>query len=97
VKESDRLAAVQAGLVVNGVQTASGRDWLSVTGGTPAGGGKVETHLDHRIAMSFLIMGLAAKEPVVVDDGRMIATSFPDFQRLMTGLGGSIAAVEAGA
>jgi 3-phosphoshikimate 1-carboxyvinyltransferase len=97
VKESDRLAAVEAGLVANGVQTASGRDWLSVTGGEPAGGGKVETHLDHRIAMSFLIMGLAATEPVVIDDGRMIATSFPDFQGLMSGLGASIAAVEEGA
>jgi 3-phosphoshikimate 1-carboxyvinyltransferase len=94
VKESDRLAAVEAGLQANGVRTASGPDWLSVMGGNATGGGKVETHLDHRIAMSFLIMGLATKEPVVIDDGRMIATSFPDFQPLMSGLGASIASFE---
>jgi 3-phosphoshikimate 1-carboxyvinyltransferase len=94
VKESDRLAAVEAGLQANGVRTASGPDWLSVMGGNATGGGKVETHLDHRIAMSFLVMGLATKEPVVIDDGRMIATSFPDFQPLMSGLGASIASFE---
>ena len=56
-----------------------------------AGGGLVKTHLDHRIAMSFLVMGLASKEPVTVDDARMIATSFPDFRELMEGLGARFA------
>ncbi|CAN5361146.1 3-phosphoshikimate 1-carboxyvinyltransferase [soil metagenome] len=87
VKESDRLAAVEAGLIANGVSCRSGPDWLEVTGGSVAGGGTVATHLDHRIAMAFLVMGLAAKSPVEVDDSRMIATSFPDFFDLMTGLG----------
>ena len=92
VKESDRLAAVEAGLSANGVKTASGADWLEVTGGSIKGGGEVETHLDHRIAMSFLILGLAAKEPVSIDDGRMIATSFPNFKTLMAEIGASISA-----
>ena len=87
VKESDRLAAVEAGLIANGITCHSGPDWLEVTGGEVPGGGTVATHLDHRIAMAFLVMGLAAKSPVTVDDGRMIATSFPDFFDLMTGLG----------
>ena len=54
------------------------------------GGGTVETHLDHRIAMSFLVMGLAAEKPVTVDDRGMVATSFPEFFDLMTGLGAQI-------
>jgi 3-phosphoshikimate 1-carboxyvinyltransferase len=54
------------------------------------GGGTVETHLDHRIAMSFLVMGLAAANPVTVDDGRPIATSFPEFRSLMTALGAQL-------
>lgn len=87
VKESDRLAAVEAGLKANGVTTRSGPDWLEVEGGTPEGGGEILTHLDHRIAMAFLVMGLAARNAVSVDDGTMIATSFPDFIRLMNGLG----------
>jgi 3-phosphoshikimate 1-carboxyvinyltransferase len=91
VKESDRLAAVEAGLEANGVRTVSGPDWLEVTGAPQVeGGGTVETHLDHRIAMSFLVLGLAAKTPVTVDDGRMIATSFPEFKTLMCGLGAAI-------
>ncbi len=87
VKESDRLAAVEAGLNANGVTTRSGPDWLEVEGGKVQGGGLVATHLDHRIAMSFLIMGLASLKPVRVDDGAMIATSFPNFSGLMNGLG----------
>ena len=90
VKESDRIAATEAGLQANGVATTSGGDWLTVEGMGPdgvPGGGTVATHLDHRIAMSFLVMGLAAKRAVAIDDARAIATSFPDFVPLMEGLG----------
>ena len=90
VKESDRLAAVEAGLAVNGVVTRSGPDWLEVTGGPVKGGGCAVTHMDHRIAMSFLIMGLAARIATSVDDGSFIATSFPSFIGLMNRLGASI-------
>ena len=94
VKESDRLAAVEAGLQVNGVTTHSGPDWLEVSGGGAPGGGKVITHMDHRIAMAFLVMGLSSRIHVSVDDGSFIATSFPDFMGLMNGMGARIAAVE---
>ena len=87
VKESDRLAAIVAGLKANGVAVDSGEDWLAVTGGTVAGGGTVATHHDHRIAMAFLCLGLIAEQPVMIDDAAMIATSFPDFFSLMAGLG----------
>lgn len=90
VKESDRLAAVEAGLQANGVSTRSGRDWLEVDGGDPRGGGTVVTHMDHRIAMSFLVMGLASKARTMVDDSRFIATSFPDFVGLMNGMGAKL-------
>ncbi|MEM6849784.1 MAG: 3-phosphoshikimate 1-carboxyvinyltransferase [Pseudomonadota bacterium] len=91
VKESDRLAAVAAGLEANGVAHETGDDWLAVTGRTgEVGGGTVTTHLDHRIAMSFLIMGMAADKPVSVDDGTVMATSFPGFSDLMNGAGASI-------
>ena len=93
VKESDRLAAVEAGLQVNGVVTHSGPDWLEVTGGGAPGGGKVITHMDHRIAMAFLVMGLASRIHVSIDDGSFIATSFPDFVGLMNGMGARIAAL----
>ena len=91
-KESDRLASVAAGLVANGVRHEMGDEDLIVhgTGKSPAGGGLVATHLDHRIAMSFLVLGLAAREPVLVDDGSPIATSFPGFAALMNGLGAQI-------
>jgi 3-phosphoshikimate 1-carboxyvinyltransferase len=92
VKESDRLAAVEAGLQANGVTTHSGPDWLEVSGGGAPGGGRVTTHMDHRIAMSFLIMGLASRIYTTIDDGRFIATSFPDFTGLMKGMGARIAA-----
>jgi 3-phosphoshikimate 1-carboxyvinyltransferase len=92
VKESDRLAAVEHGLRVNGVKTVSGPDWLEVTGGPVKGGGFVPTHLDHRIAMSFLVLGLTSDHPVTVDDGSVIATSFPVFLSLMNGLGCAITA-----
>jgi 3-phosphoshikimate 1-carboxyvinyltransferase len=93
VKESDRLAAVARGLEANGVECSEGHDWLTVRGrpdGKGIGGGTVATHLDHRIAMSFLVMGLAAEKPVTVDDATMIATSFPEFMGLMAGLGARI-------
>ncbi|MGL5448475.1 MAG: 3-phosphoshikimate 1-carboxyvinyltransferase [Rhabdaerophilum sp.] len=92
VKESDRLAAVAAGLAANGVEHEIVGDDLIVSGRGKAakGGGQVETHMDHRIAMSFLVMGLASEKPVGVDDVTFIATSFPDFLPLMARLGGTI-------
>lgn len=94
VKESDRLAAVEAGLQANGVTTHSGPDWLEVNGGGAPGGGKVATHMDHRIAMSFLVMGFASRIHTTVDDASFIATSFPNFAGLMNGLGARIGAPE---
>jgi 3-phosphoshikimate 1-carboxyvinyltransferase len=97
VKESDRLAAVASGLKLNGVDCTEGETSLAVRGipggkglGSAGRGDAVETHLDHRIAMSFLVMGLAAEKPVTVDDATMIATSFPEFMGLMKGLGAEI-------
>ena len=92
VKESDRLSAIAAGLAANGIRAEIEGDDLLVhgTGGRVPGGGTVATHLDHRIAMAFLVLGLAADEPVTVDDGAMIATSFPTFVPLMRGLGAGI-------
>ena len=90
VKESDRLAAIEAGLKANGVKVEAGEDWLRVYGGAVAGGGMVATHHDHRIAMAFLCLGLVADAPVTVDDRAMIATSFPDFFTLMDALGAQI-------
>jgi len=93
VKESDRLAAVARGLEANGVECKEGNDSLSVRGrpdGKGLGGGTVTTHLDHRIAMSFLVMGMATENPVSVDDGSVMETSFPGFVELMNGLGGEI-------
>ncbi|MGU3540248.1 3-phosphoshikimate 1-carboxyvinyltransferase [Methylobacterium sp. A54F] len=94
VKESDRLRAVADGLAVNGVAHLVEGDDLIVhgDGSAPRGGGTVATHLDHRIAMAFLVMGLASREAVTVDDGAMIATSFPSFLPTMRALGGGIAA-----
>lgn len=88
VKESDRLAAIVAGLQANGVQFSVSGDDLTVAGMDEVpGGGTVTTHMDHRIAMSFLTMGLASQKPVTVDDVTMIATSFPEYRDLMAGLG----------
>ena len=91
-KESDRLASVAAGLAANGVRHEMGVDNLVVhgTGAAPQGGGTVVTHLDHRIAMSFLVLGMASREGVAIDDGSPIDTSFPGFARLMGELGGKI-------
>ncbi|MFQ5954515.1 MAG: 3-phosphoshikimate 1-carboxyvinyltransferase [Kiloniellales bacterium] len=92
VKESDRLAAIAAGLHANGVAAEAGPDSLTIEGaGGPApGGGAVETRLDHRIAMSFLVLGMAARAPVTIDDGAPIASSFPGFIELMNRLGARI-------
>ena len=90
-KESDRLAAVAAGLAANGVRHHVNGDDLIIEGGAVPGGGTVTTHLDHRLAMSFLVMGLAADHSVSVDDGDTIATSFPGFEALMSGLGAKLA------
>ena len=90
VKESDRLKAVADGLAANGVTVRTGEDWMEVDGGTVPGGSIVKTHLDHRIAMAFLVMGLAAEKPVTVDDGKIIDTSFPEFMGLMWSLGANI-------
>ena len=88
VKECDRLEATAAGLTANGVTCRTGEDWLEVDGQEAVpGGGSVETHLDHRIAMAFLVLGLASRRPVRVDDTVMIATSFREFRPLMEGLG----------
>ena len=88
VKESDRLAATAAGLTANGVEAKVQGDALIVGGGAGVrGGGTVATHLDHRIAMAFLVLGLGADRPVTVDDADTIATSFPEFRSLMEGLG----------
>ncbi len=95
VKESDRLAAVEAGLKAAGVTCHIDGDDLVVEGGRGlvAGGGMVATHLDHRIAMSFLVMGMASQKPMAVDDGAMIATSFPSFVPMMQALGADISDV----
>ena len=88
VKESDRLAATAAGLIACGVDARIEGDDLIVAGtGEVRGGGLVATHLDHRIAMAFLVLGLGSAKPVTVDDTSMVATSFPDFVPLMTKLG----------
>lgn len=93
VKESDRLAATAAGLAANGIEARVEGDTLTVAGGGAAtGGGTVVTHMDHRIAMAFLILGLAADRPVTVDDTGFIATSFPEFAGLVGGIGGRLAA-----
>jgi 3-phosphoshikimate 1-carboxyvinyltransferase len=92
VKESDRLAGTADMLRVNGVTVEIDGDDLIVTGkGRAFGGGLVATHMDHRLAMSALVMGLASEQPVTIDDGSFIATSFPDFVALMRGLGADVA------
>jgi 3-phosphoshikimate 1-carboxyvinyltransferase len=91
VKESDRLAATAAMLRANGVEVEIAGDDLIVHGrGHAMGGGLVATHMDHRIAMSALVMGLASDRPVQIDDGAFIATSFPGFAEMMTRLGGEV-------
>jgi len=90
VKECDRIDAMARGLEANGVGISEDEDTLIVTGqgaGSVAGGGLCKTHLDHRIAMSFMCLGMASQQPVSIDDGAPIATSFPIFEPLMAALG----------
>jgi 3-phosphoshikimate 1-carboxyvinyltransferase len=94
VKESDRIDAMARGLEACGVAIEEERDVLTVHGAGPGavpGGATCATHLDHRIAMSFLCLGMAAQKSVSIDDGAPITTSFPIFEALMTGLGAQIA------
>jgi len=92
VKESDRLAAVADGLRANGIAVEIEGDDLIVHGrGRPPGGATVVTHMDHRIAMAFLVLGLASEKPVGVDDASIIATSFPAFPALMRAAGADLA------
>ena len=93
VKESDRIDAMAKGLRANGIEVDEGEDWWTVTGlghGNVAGGATCASQLDHRIAMSFLILGMASNAPVRVDDGGPIATSFPIFEPLMAALGAKV-------
>jgi 3-phosphoshikimate 1-carboxyvinyltransferase len=91
VKESDRLAATAALLRNNGVEVTIEGDDLIVEGrGRAPGGGLVTTHMDHRIAMSALVMGSASEKPVKIDDGGFIVTSFPGFVELMRSLGAEL-------
>lgn len=99
VKESDRLSAIARGLASCGADVQIDGDDLIVTGtgSAPAGDGAILTRLDHRIAMAFLVMGLATKKPVRIDDASPIATSFPGFVDLMRELGAKIDPVARGA
>ena len=93
VKESDRIDAMARGLEACGVRVEEDEDTLTVHGMGPGGvpgGATCAVHLDHRIAMSFLVLGMAAKAPVTVDDASPIATSFPGFVELMQGLGATL-------
>jgi 3-phosphoshikimate 1-carboxyvinyltransferase len=90
VKESDRIDAMARGLEACGVRVEETEDTFTVHGRGPGGvpgGATVQTHLDHRIAMSFLVLGTATREPVTLDDASPVATSFPGFRDLMVGLG----------
>ncbi len=98
VKESDRIDAMARGLEACGVRIEEDEDTLIVHGMGPGGvpgGATCATHIDHRIAMSFLVLGLASRKPVTVDDGSPIATSFPAFEGLMAGLGADITRADA--
>ena len=93
VKESDRIAAISKGLKVNGIKVEEGEDFLIVHGcgtGNVPGGGKVETFMDHRIAMAFLCLGMVTKKPIEIDDISSVDTSFPTFFNLMNQLGGKL-------
>jgi 3-phosphoshikimate 1-carboxyvinyltransferase len=90
VKESDRIDAMAKGLKSNGLKIEEGEDWWSVEGREidgVDGGGFCETFLDHRIAMSFLVLGMASKRAITIDDSSPITTSFPSFESLMFQIG----------
>lgn len=92
VKETDRISAVVNMLRVNGVEVEETEDGFVIQGcgGAVPGGGLVQTHHDHRIAMSALVMGTASQKPISIDDASMIATSYPDFRAHLTELGADI-------
>ena len=93
VKESDRIDAMAKGLKSNGLKIEEGEDWWSVEGREidgVVGGGLCETFLDHRIAMSFLVMGMASQRVITIDDGSPITTSFPSFENLMAQIGANL-------
>jgi 3-phosphoshikimate 1-carboxyvinyltransferase len=96
VKESDRLAAIADGLAACGVRVEAGEDSLTIHGcdGPPPGGASIDAHHDHRIAMSFLVLGGAASAPVTVEGAETIETSFPDFAGFMSRLGARIETVD---
>ena len=90
VKESDRIDSMAKGLKSNGLKIEEGEDWWSVEGREidgVNGGGFCKTFLDHRIAMSFLVLGMASKHELVIDDSRPVKTSFPIFENLMSQIG----------
>jgi len=99
VKESDRLAVMAKGLKACGISIEEGEDWLDIQGvggldaGVP-GGVTVASHLDHRIAMAFLVLGLVSNAPITVDDASPIDTSFPNFRGLMESLGATFTGEE---
>lgn len=96
VKESDRLAVMAKGLKANGVKLKEFEDGIEIEGigAMVPGGGMVETHLDHRIAMAFSVLGQMADNPITIDDASPIQTSFPSFIELMTGLGAGLKPAE---
>lgn len=91
-KESDRLSAIITNITACGITATSTEDSITITGctGAPPGGGHITTYMDHRIAMSFLILGAVTTHPVTIDDDSMIQTSFPGFTELLNSLGTSI-------
>ena len=93
IKECDRLKAMAEGLAACGVGVEAGEDYLVIEGcgGPPPGGATIATWLDHRIAMAFLVLGMASDKPVTIDDGASMDTSFPGFAPLLNSLGAAIA------
>ena len=91
-KESDRLSAIAEGLKNSGVKVEESEEELIIYGDhvPPEGGSRIFSSLDHRIAMSFLVLGLVSEQPISIDDGRTIETSFPNFVGLMRSIGANI-------
>ena len=92
VKESDRLSAIADGLTLCGIKVEETIDSLTVygTGGSVKGGALIETNMDHRIAMAFLVLGIASEQPVEIDDATTIETSFTHFCELMSSVGAKL-------